>query len=128
MWGCLGYKVCSLDVYRENRERTSSAIVWQILVLSQVEVVFEVVDLPEDEGYEGDGNDEHVKQVEAASAESVFVQDEPVGDDLQDQLNREDGREKVVKIVENLQEKGIRPKISKKFTMDVLHYSSGTVS
>ena len=64
-------------------------------------------DLPEDEGYEGDGNYEHVKQVEPAPTESVFVQDETVGDDLQNQLDGEDGGEKVVKIVENLQEKGI---------------------
>ena len=35
------------------------------------------------------------------------MQDEPVGDDLQDELNGEDGGEKVVKIVENLQHKGI---------------------
>ena len=68
----------------------------------QVEVVD---DIPEDKGYEGDGDDEHVKQVEAAPTESVFVQDEPVGDDLQNQLDSEDGREKVVKIVENLQER-----------------------
>ena len=64
-------------------------------------------DLPEDEGYEGDGDDEHVEQVEPAPTESVFVQDEPVGNDLEDQLDGEDGGEKVVKIVENLQEKGI---------------------
>ena len=51
--------------------------------LGQVEVV-DTLDLPEDEGYEGDGDDEHVEQVEPAPTESVFVQDEPVGDDLQD--------------------------------------------
>ena len=60
-------------------------------------------DLPEHEGYEGDGNDEHVEQVEPAPTESVFVQDEPVGDDLQDQLDGEDGGEEVVKIIQNLE-------------------------
>ena len=40
--------------------------------------------LPEDEGYEGDGDNQHVEQVEPTPTESVFVQDEPVGDDLQD--------------------------------------------
>ena len=93
-------RVC-LDI---EIERTASAIVWQLFVLSQVEVVDAHGDLPEDEGYEGDGDDQHVEQVEPAPTESVFVQDEPVGDDLQNQLDSEDGGEKVVKIVENLQE------------------------
>ena len=93
----LGYRVC-LDM---ERFKSSAIVAWQIFVLCQVEVV--EGDLPEDEGDEGDGDDEHVQQVEAAPTESVFVQDEPVGDDLQDQLDGEDGGEKVVKIVENLQ-------------------------
>ena len=61
--------------------------------------------LPEHEGYEGDGDNQHVEQVESAPAEGVFMQDEPVGDDLQDQLDGEDGGEEVVKIIQNLEKK-----------------------
>ena len=59
--------------------------------------------LPEHEGYERNGDNQHVEQVEAAPAEGVFMQDEPVGDDLQDQLDGEDGGEEVVKIIQNLE-------------------------
>ena len=61
--------------------------------------------LPEHEGYEGDGDNQHVEQVEAAPAEGVFMQNEPVGDDLQDQLDGEDGGKEVVKIIQNLEKK-----------------------
>ena len=59
--------------------------------------------LPEHEGYEGDGDNQHVEQVESTPTEGVFMQDEPVGDDLQDQLDGEDGGEEVVKIIQNLE-------------------------
>ena len=81
--------------------------------------------LPEHEGYEGDGDDQHVEQVEAAPAEGVFMQDEPVGDDLQDQLDGEDGGEEVVKIVEDLQKEEFLSKISNDFN---LHCSSAIAS
>ena len=66
--------------------------------------------LPEHEGYEGDGDNQHVEQVEAAPAEGVFMQNEPVGDDLQDQLDGEDGGEEVVKIIQNLEKKNVQVK------------------
>ena len=88
-------------------EETSVGRVWQNFVLSHVEVVGVDRLLPEDKGYEGDGNNQHVQQVEAVPTESVFVEDEAVGDDLQDQLDGEDGGEEVVKIVEDLQLRGI---------------------
>ena len=61
--------------------------------------------LPEHEGYKGHSDDQHVEQVEAAPTEGVFMQNEPVGDDLQDQLDGEDGGEEVVKIIQNLEKK-----------------------
>ena len=75
--------------------------------------------LPEHEGYEGDGDNQHVQQVEAAPAEGVFMQDEPVGDDLQDQLDGEDGGEEVVKIIQNL-EKIVKVQDYVPILMDVL--------
>ena len=92
-------------------EETSVGRVWQNFVLSHVEVV-DSVDrlLPEDKGYEGDGNNQHVQQVEAVPTESVFVEDEAVGDDLEDQLDGEDGGEEVVKIVEDLQKRNLKIK------------------
>ena len=58
--------------------------------------------LPEDEGYERDGDDEDVEQVEAGAAEGALVQDEPVGHQLHAHLHREDAREEVVKVVQHL--------------------------
>ena len=84
--------------------------VWQNFVLSHVEVVGVDRLLPEDKGYEGDGNNQHVQQVEAVPTESVFVEDEAVGDDLEDQLDGEDGGEEVVKIVEDLQKRNLKIK------------------
>ena len=75
--------------------------------------------LPEHEGYEGDGDNQHVEQVEAAPAEGVFMQDEPVGDDLQDQLDGEDGGEEVVKIIQNL-EKFVKVQDHVPILMDVI--------
>ena len=92
--------------------------------------------LPEHEGYEGDGDNQHVEQVESAPTEGVFMQDEPVGDDLQDQLDGEDGGEEVVKIIQNL-EKIVKVQDYAPLLMDViglynclnvLHYSSATAS
>ena len=75
--------------------------------------------LPEHEGYEGDGDNQHVEQVESAPAEGVFMQDEPVGDDLQDQLDGEDGGEEVVKIIQNL-EKFVKAQDYAPILMDVI--------
>ena len=83
-------------------ERTSVGRVWQNFVLSHVEVVGVDRLLPEDKGYEGDGNNQHVQQVEAVPTESVFVEDEAVGDDLEDQLDGEDGGEEVVPVSQSL--------------------------
>ena len=83
-------------------EETSVGRVWQNFVLSHVEVVGVDRLLPEDKGYEGDGNNQHVQQVEAVPTESVFVEDEAVGDDLEDQLDGEDGGEKVVPVSQGL--------------------------
>ena len=92
--------------------------------------------LPEHEGYEGDGDNQHVEQVEAAPTEGVFMQDEPVGDDLQDQLDGEDGGEEVIKVIQNL-EKFVKVQDYAPILMDViglynclnvLHYSSATAS
>ena len=58
--------------------------------------------LPEDEGYERDGDDEDVEQVEAGAAEGALVQDEPVGYQLHAHFHREDAREEVVKVVQHL--------------------------
>ena len=58
--------------------------------------------LPEDEGYERDGDDEDVEQVEAGAAEGALVQDEPVGHQLHAHLHREDAREEVVEVVQHL--------------------------
>ena len=58
--------------------------------------------LPENEGYERDGDDEDVEQVEAGAAEGSLVQDEPVGHQLHAHLHREDAREEVVKVVQHL--------------------------
>ena len=75
--------------------------------------------LPEHEGYEGDGDNQHVEQVESTPTEGVFMQDEPVGDDLQDQLDCEDGGEEVVKIIQNL-EKIVKVQDYVPILMDVL--------
>ena len=75
--------------------------------------------LPEHEGYEGDGDNQHVEQVESTPTEGVFMQDEPVGDDLQDQLDGEDGGEEVVKIIQNL-EKIVKVQDYVPILMDVL--------
>ena len=75
--------------------------------------------LPEHEGYEGDGDNQHVEQVESTPTEGVFMQDEPVGDDLQDQLDGEDGGEEVVKIIQNL-EKIVKVQDYAPLLMDVI--------
>ena len=75
--------------------------------------------LPEHEGYEGDGDNQHVEQVESTPTEGVFMQDEPVGDDLQDQLDGEDGGEEVVKIIQNL-EKFVKVQDYAPLLMDVI--------
>ena len=47
------------------------------------------------------------------------MQDEPVGDDLQDQLDGEDGGEEVVKIIQNL-EKFVKVQDYAPILMDVI--------
>ena len=103
-------------------EETSVGRVWQNFVLSHVEVVGVDRLLPEDKGYEGDGNNQHVQQVEAVPTESVFVEDEAVGDDLEDQLDGEDGGEEVVKIIQNL-EKFVKAQDYAPFLMGVIGFS-----
>ena len=113
-------------------EETSVGRVWQNFVLSHVEVVGVDRLLPEDKGYEGDGNNQHVQQVEAVPTESVFVEDEAVGDDLEDQLDGEDGGEEVVKIIQNLEKivkvQDYAPILMGVIGLHVLHYSSATAS
>ncbi len=58
--------------------------------------------LPEEDGDERDGDDEQVEQVESGPAEGAGVQDEAVGDHLEEHLDGEDRREEVVEVVQDL--------------------------
>ena len=64
---------------------------WKLILL--------VIGLPEHERDEGHGDDKQVEQVEARSTEGAGVEDEAVADHLQADLNREDGRKEVVKVI-----------------------------
>ena len=54
------------------------------------------------DGNEGDGDDDNVEDVEGGTAERALVEQEAIGDELEAALEREDSREDVVKVVEEL--------------------------
>ena len=56
----------------------------------------------ESEGNERHADDEQVEKVESGSAEGSLVEDHSVGDDFQSDLDGEDGREKVVEMIQDL--------------------------
>ena len=65
-------------------------------------------DIPEYERNETNGDHEKVEKVETIPTEALLVQDEPVGNDLEAKLEGEDGREKVVEVIEYLEGKVVK--------------------
>lgn len=61
--------------------------------------------LPEDDRNERHTNDQQIEQIERRSTEGVTVQNKSVRNQFQQQFYRENCREKVIEIVENLRKK-----------------------
>ncbi len=76
-----------------------SIFLWAIDCLS----VEQEAGLLEDEWSEWDGDHKQIKQIEGAATERTLMQNEPIGDHFEHDLDREQHREEDVKIVQNLQ-------------------------
>ncbi len=58
--------------------------------------------LPEDERDEGNGHNQKIQEVEPWPAKGSWVKNEAVGNDFEAHLDREDGREEIVKVIKDL--------------------------